>query len=241
MGLKDPKRDMILRCQRIQEWIHAKSSSLILGVDSDGDEGLSIEEEEEELALLGENNGVDFVEVEGGAEVVGAGAGDVAISRGETPVVVDGVEVLVDGGRGYEEVVPHLPPLLVTQQSAGELVVGSARLQPTPQPQQMFTPRPPLAPQQLAPHLLQTVQSHIGQPAQGQLGQQTTVPKAKKARKSMEPSSSNKKMKNSSFSEKRGSIVKSIDKLASSITTDEFNIAAMASTSGGMMPMMLMM
>jgi len=181
---------MILRCQWIQEWIHTKSASLIMGVDSGGVDGLSVEdkdssslllleakeEEEEELALLGGNNGVDFVEVDGGAEVVGAGAGDVAISRGETPVVGDGVGVLVDGGRGYKEVVPHIPPF-ITQQSASELVVGLARLQPTPQP----------------------------------------------------------------LSEKRGSIVKSIDKLASSITTDEANSAAMASASSGMMPMMLMM
>jgi hypothetical protein len=245
---------MILRCQWIQEWIHTKSASLIMGVDSGGVDGLSVEdkdssslllleakeEEEEELALLGGNNGVDFVEVDGGAEVVGAGAGDVAISRGETPVVGDGVGVLVDGGRGYKEVVPHIPPF-ITQQSASELVVGLARLQPTPQPQQMFTTHPPLAPQQLAPHLLQMVQSHVGQPAQGQLGQQTTVAKAKKARKSVEPSLSSKKRKKSSLSEKRGSIVKSIDKLASSITTDEANSAAMASASSGMMPMMLMM
>jgi len=230
---------MILRCQRIQGRIHEKSSSLILGVDSGGDDGLSVEdeesslgedEEEEELALLGGSNGADFVEA----------AGDVPISRGETPVVVDGSRVVPDGGSAYDEVVPRLPPF-VTQQSAGELVVGSARLEPTPQPQQMFTSRPPLAPQQLAPHLLQTVQSHVGQPAPGQLGQQTSVAKAKKARKSVEPSSSSEKTKNSSLSEKRGSIVKSIDKLASSISADEANTAAVASTSGGVMPMMLMM
>jgi hypothetical protein len=222
---------MILRCQQIQGRIHEKSSSLILGAG--GDDGLSVEdeessleedEEEEELALLGGSNGVDFVEV----------AIDAPISRGETPVVVDGSRVVVDGGSGYDEVDPRLPPF-VTQQSAGELVVGLARLEPMPQPQQMFTPRPPLAPQQLAPHLLQTVQSHVGQPAPGQLGQQTSVAKAKKARKSVEPSSSSEKMKNSSLSDKRGSIVKSIDKLASSISADE------ASTSGGIMLMMLMM
>jgi len=38
----DPKRDMILRCQRIQERIHEKSSSQILGVDSGGDTGLDV-------------------------------------------------------------------------------------------------------------------------------------------------------------------------------------------------------
>jgi len=64
----------------------------------------------------------------------------------------------------------------------------------------------------------------------------------KKAKKILESSSLNKKMKNST-SEKRGSIVKSIDKLASSIAMDETNSASMesASASSGMMPMMLMM
>jgi hypothetical protein len=32
----NPKRDMILRCQQIQQRIHAKSSSIIMGVDSEG-------------------------------------------------------------------------------------------------------------------------------------------------------------------------------------------------------------
>jgi hypothetical protein len=48
----DPKRDMILRCQWIQERIHAKSASLIMGVESGGDDGLSIEEEEELASSL---------------------------------------------------------------------------------------------------------------------------------------------------------------------------------------------
>jgi hypothetical protein len=32
----DPKRDMILRCQRIQQRIHSKTSSSIMGVESGG-------------------------------------------------------------------------------------------------------------------------------------------------------------------------------------------------------------
>jgi hypothetical protein len=56
--------------------------------------------------------------------------------------------------------------------------------------------------------------------------QPTQQPK-KKAKKSLESSLSNEKTKNS-FSEKRGSIVKSIDKLASSLSMDEANNAAMA-------------
>jgi hypothetical protein len=57
----DPKSDMIPRCQRIQERIHEKSSSLIMGVDSGGDTGLDVStdasdddkesEEENELEL----------------------------------------------------------------------------------------------------------------------------------------------------------------------------------------------
>jgi len=58
--------------------------------------------------------------------------------------------------------------------------------------------------------------------------------------KSFEPSLLNEKKKNS-LSEKRGSIVKSIDKLASSIAMDVINSAAMASASTNMMPMMFMM
>jgi hypothetical protein len=66
--------------------------------------------------------------------------------------------------------------------------------------------------------------------------QQSVKKKVKKGSESL----SNKKMKNS-LSERRGLIVKSIDKLASSIvTTDEANSAAAASSSS-MMPMFLVM
>jgi hypothetical protein len=44
----DTKRDMILRCQRIQQRIHSKSASIILGVESGGDDGLSVDGSEEE-------------------------------------------------------------------------------------------------------------------------------------------------------------------------------------------------
>ena len=44
----DPKRDMILRCQRIQEQIHNKSALVIMGVQSDGDEGLSLDSGDED-------------------------------------------------------------------------------------------------------------------------------------------------------------------------------------------------
>jgi hypothetical protein len=113
-----------------------------------------------------------------------------------------------------------------TQQSASELVVSSTLMQL----QQLFTPLPALI----------ALQSQVIQPTQNQMGQQGTVPKPKKVRKSLEPSSSNEKTKNSSLSEKRGSIVKSIDKLASSIASNEISSAATAS-SLTMMPMLMVM
>jgi hypothetical protein len=41
----DPKRDMILRYQRIHQWILKKSTSSIMGADSEGDEGLELSED----------------------------------------------------------------------------------------------------------------------------------------------------------------------------------------------------
>ncbi len=55
----------------------------------------------------------------------------------------------------------------------------------------------------------------------------------------MEPMSSNEKTKNSSLSKRRGSIVKSINKLASSFVSDEAGTAASASLAS-MMPMFMM-
>jgi hypothetical protein len=80
----DPKRDMILRCQRIQQRMYDKASSVIMGVDSEGDDGLSLdtdaeredsEEEEDEVAL-----------------VLGGNLGGANRSNTNTPTV------LVDGG-----------------------------------------------------------------------------------------------------------------------------------------------
>jgi len=90
------------------------------------------------------------------------------------------------------------------------------------------------------------VQVQAMQPPQQQLQQPSTPqqPAKKKTKKSFKPSSLNEKMKNS-LSEKRGSIAKSIDKLASSIATYEANSAAIAlgsaSASSSMMLMMLML
>ncbi len=44
----DPKRDMILRCQWIQERFHNKLASVIMGVESSGDDCLTIYSKEDE-------------------------------------------------------------------------------------------------------------------------------------------------------------------------------------------------
>jgi hypothetical protein len=88
------------------------------------------------------------------------------------------------------------------------------------------------------------LQQRVAQlPNQSQVVLQLSVaaqPKPKKAKKSMEPAASNEKTKNSSLSERRGSIVKSTDKLASSIASDEASAATSAS-SASMMPMFMVM
>jgi len=102
-----------------------------------------------------------------------------------------------------------------------------------------------MVPAQQQPAVMQTsVVATQQQPAGQQPGvnppQPSTQQSAKKKVKKGSESLSNEKTKNS-LSERRGSIVKSIDKLASSIvTTDEANSAAAASSSS-MMPMFLVM
>jgi hypothetical protein len=108
--LGDPKRGMILRCQWIQQQIHFKSASVIMGMNSEGDDGLSLSEDDDEeedveqveVLLHGGNSAVD-------ASVVGN------CTHTNTPTV------LVDGGVGIvvvEEVgIPTIPPL-ITQQLA---------------------------------------------------------------------------------------------------------------------------
>jgi hypothetical protein len=111
----DPKRDMILRCQWIQEQIHEKSSSLILGGDSRGDTGLSVlndasdddEESEEENGLEAE-----LVVVADNPGVAGSTVG----SRTATP------NALLEVGNGVialeqvEAGIPSVPPFPSTQQ-----------------------------------------------------------------------------------------------------------------------------
>jgi hypothetical protein len=90
--------------------------------------------------------------------------------------------------------------------------------------------------QQLYQHSVLVGQQPAAQQPAMVLAQQSA---RKKGKKSSESSLSNEKTK-SSLSDKRGSIVKSIDKLASSIASDEASSAASAS-SASMMPMFMML
>jgi hypothetical protein len=259
----DPKRDMILRCQRIQERIHNKLASAIMGVESEGDDGLSLDDDSDD----DEDDDDDEVEGEVAAVLGGElGVGGSRVGSGAATLTVAGDGSLVDGGLGVysvEEVgIPRIPPV-TTQQLAEGPFVGP---QPVQTLQQLaFTPEENqqhgLVATRLAavqPMVLpgvarfgmvgagRAVQQQVMPPPANQAQQPSTSQPAakKKVKKSAESSSSslNEKTKNS-LSEKRGSIVKSIDKLASCLTTDEANSAAMASASAssGMMPMMLMM
>jgi hypothetical protein len=135
----DPKRDMILRCQRIHQRILKKSASSIMGADSEGDEGLSLSEdsedselgEDEEEAsgdLLGDGVGVAIAgglmadEQAVAAELAGGIGGR---SRNTTPTNVHdaGVDGDLDGGIRImapdELPIAPVPPLqYATQQSA---------------------------------------------------------------------------------------------------------------------------
>jgi hypothetical protein len=129
---------MILRCQQIQERIHNKSSSAIMGVELEGDDGLSLDDDSD--------NDKDDDDDEVGGEVAAVVGGELGVggsrvgSGAATPTVVaDGG--VVDGGLGVcsvEEVgIPVIPPL-ITQQFTEGPYVGP---QPIQTPQQLaFTP-----------------------------------------------------------------------------------------------------
>jgi hypothetical protein len=106
----EPKMDMILSRQRIQQRIHHKTSSSIMGVESGGDDGLSLlneedesEEEEEEVVAVAK------------AEVFVGGIGLGTNSRISTPTnFVDSVGGVVVVNPEEVGIAP-VPPL--TQQS----------------------------------------------------------------------------------------------------------------------------
>jgi len=147
----DPKRDVILRCQRIQEQIHEKSSSLILGVDSRGDTGLSIstnasdndEESEEENGLEAE-----LVVVADNPGVAGLMVG----SRTATPNALLEVGVGVIALEQVEAGIPSVPPLPSTQQ----FTEGNYGI---PQQQLIFSPEAMYLSQQQRAHQVITQQS----------------------------------------------------------------------------------
>jgi hypothetical protein len=133
----DPKRDMILRCQRIQERIHNKSASAIMGVELEGDDGLSLDSEEED-----EDDDDDEVEGEVAAVVGGElGVGGSRVGSGAATPTVAADGGVVDGGLGVCSVkevgIPRIPPF-ITQQFTEGPYVGP---QPVQTPQQLaFTP-----------------------------------------------------------------------------------------------------
>jgi hypothetical protein len=101
----DPKRDRILKCQWIQQRIHAKTSSSIMGVESGGDDGLVMDGSSDEDSLEEKEQKV------AAAEVLVGGIGLVTNSRIGTPTN------FVDCGGGVFTLatVPPLPH--PTQQS----------------------------------------------------------------------------------------------------------------------------
>jgi hypothetical protein len=118
----DPKRDMILRCQRIQERILKKSDAAVMGVESGGDDGFDLSEdsisddaaEEDEEDLAEEEICV--------AESLADGFGSRTQSRVPTPTNYG----VVDGGIGI--VAPEELPLrpMPTLQSATQQLTEGA-------------------------------------------------------------------------------------------------------------------
>jgi hypothetical protein len=128
----DPKRDMILRCQRIQEQIHNKTALVIMGVQSDGNEGLSLDSDNEESVDDDDDVEGEVTAVLGGE--LGVGGSQVG-SRGRATTMT----VVVDGGLGVslvEEVgIPVIPPFNTQQFTKGPYVGP----QPVQRPQQLTT------------------------------------------------------------------------------------------------------
>jgi hypothetical protein len=167
---------MILRFQQTQQRIHAKSASSVYGVESVGDDDLSVDSSDDDSGEEEEEEGGEGGElyIRDNEEVVGIAllAASRGAARGGTPVAGNdfiGVDI-----RGADEaVVPVLLPFVTqTQQSAGEQVAGFAA------PQQLFTPQPSWA-QQLP------VQQGMGQlPVQPIVQPSVAVqPKPKRAKK----------------------------------------------------------
>jgi len=111
----DPKRDMILRCQRIQQKIHEKTSFAIMGVDSEGDGSPALSVDPKELS----EEEVDEEDKVAAHEMAVAREAAMAGSRTTTPTnVVDDGDA-DDGGFAIVNLeVVILPPFQHTQKSA---------------------------------------------------------------------------------------------------------------------------
>jgi hypothetical protein len=170
----DPKRDMILRYQRIQEQIHEKCTSLITGL-------------EPELELVGDTAGM---------------AGSMVGSRTATPnvlleVATGGVGVIV--AEQVEAGIPSLPPLVTQQFMEGNYGIPQQQL--IFSPQAIYLSQQQGGPVQMMQQQSHQPVGGTGQPVQTmqqQLRQPMQQPK-KKAKNSSESSLSNESIKNSSL------------------------------------------
>jgi hypothetical protein len=103
----DPKRDMILRCQRIHQKILNRNAAAVMGADSGGDDGLDVssesdEEESEEEEVGGNETGGEMeeqAEYRAGSRVP-TPIEEIAADEGSGVCVVDAadVQLLLGGG-----------------------------------------------------------------------------------------------------------------------------------------------
>jgi hypothetical protein len=127
----DPKRDMILRCQRIQERILKKSDAAVMGVESGGDDGFDLSEDsisDDEAEEDEEDMAEEVICV---AESLADGFGSRTQSRVPTPTNYGDV----DGGIGIvaPEELPlrPVPTLQSATQQSTEGAIINAPLFPT--------------------------------------------------------------------------------------------------------------
>jgi hypothetical protein len=140
----DPKRDMILRCQRIHKWILKKSSSCIMGADLEGDKGLDLSEGSE-VSEEGEDDDEANEDVLGDGDGVAVAGGLMAAEKAVVEELAGGfggpnrnttptnlVDVEGDGSIGIlapdELAIAPVPPLQSTMQQSAKGAVYNAPL-----------------------------------------------------------------------------------------------------------------
>jgi hypothetical protein len=136
----DPKRDMILRCQRIHERILKKSASCIMGAGLEGDKELEVSEDSEDSEegeddneangdLLGDGDGVAvsgglMVDEQAVEEELVGGIGSRTQSRGPTPTYAGNDDA--DGGVGIMALEQlHIAPMPPLQSTAQQSAMGA--------------------------------------------------------------------------------------------------------------------